>query len=127
MPTHQHTDTEPDSARPTGERGTRPEFGQAVRHIGTDSTVRVWGGFDSMRASRLSERLDDLVAAGQRRITLDVSELQFADYTAVAILVGALTRIRQAGTAAAVLPQSSEAYRVLQRADPGMARAVPTD
>ncbi|HLJ07623.1 MAG TPA: STAS domain-containing protein [Acidimicrobiia bacterium] len=106
---------------------THTEFGQAVSHIGKDSMVRVWGGFDSMRASLLSECLEDLVATGQRRITLDVSELQFADYTAVAILVGALTRIRHRGAEAAVSPQSCGAYRVLERIDPTMARGITID
>jgi len=89
--------------------------------------VRVWGGLDSMRASLLSECLEDLVATGQRSVTLDVSELEFADYTAVAIVVGALTRIRQRGAEAAVLPQSSGAYRVLERTEPTMARGITID
>jgi hypothetical protein len=50
--------------------------------------------------------------------------LQFADSTAVAILVGALARIRQQGAEAAVSPESSGAYRVLERADPTMVHAV---
>ena len=104
--------------------GTTLGFGQAVTHVGNESIVRVWGGCDSERAWLVREDLDDLVATGQRRITLDVSELRFADFTAVAILVGALARIRQLGAEVAVCPLSSDAYRVLKRADLTSARAV---
>ena len=100
------------------------DFGQAVTHVGNESIVRVWGGCDSERAWLVREGLDDLAATGQCRITLDVSELRFADFTAVALLVGALARIRQVGVAVAVCPPSSGAYRVLKRADLTRARAV---
>ena len=44
--------------------------------------------------------------------------MDFADYTAVAIVVGALAWIRQRGAEAVVSPPSSGAYRVLDRAAP---------
>jgi anti-anti-sigma factor len=100
------------------------DFGQAVTHVGNESMVRVWGGCDSERAWLLREGLDDLAATGQHRITLDVSELRFVDFTAVAILVGALARIRQVGAEVAVSPPSGGAYQVLKRADLTTARAV---
>jgi hypothetical protein len=50
--------------------------------------------------------------------------LRFADFSAVAILVGTLARIRQIGAEVAVSPQSSGAYQVLKRADLTTARAV---
>jgi hypothetical protein len=53
-----------------------------------------------------------------------VSELRFTDFTAVAILVGALVRIRQFGAEVAVCPPSSGAYRVLKRADLATTRVV---
>ena len=113
-----------DSARATDERGARPDFGQAVIHVGNESKVRVWGRCDGERAWILRDRLDHLAATGQRRITLDVSELRFVDFTAVAILVGALARIRQLGAQVAVSPPSGGAYRVLKRAELTTARAV---
>ncbi len=113
-----------DSARVTDEGGTTPGFGQSVIHSGNESKVRVWGGCDSQRAWHLRDRLDHLAATGQRRITLDVSELQFADFTAVAVLVGALARIRQLGAEVAVSPPSGDAYRVLKRAELTTARVV---
>jgi len=112
-----------DNARVTDERGAAPDFGQAVTHVGNDSTVRVRGDCDSGPAWLLREGLEDLAATGQRRITLDVSDLRFADFTAVAILVGALARIRQIGAEVAVSPQSSGAYQVLKRADLTTGRA----
>jgi anti-anti-sigma factor len=99
-------------------------FGQAVTAFGGESVVRVWGGCDSERAWLVRQGLHDLVVADQRRITLDVSDLRFADFTAVAILVGALVRIRQIGAEVAVSPPSSGAYRVLKRADLATTRAV---
>jgi len=113
-----------DNTGMTDERGTTPGFGQAVTAVGDESLVRVWGDCDSGQAWLLRQALDDLLAAGQRRITLDVSDLRFADFTAVAILVGSLAQIRQIGAEVAVSPQSSGAYRVLKRADPTTARAV---
>jgi anti-anti-sigma factor len=108
----------------TGRWGDTFAFGQAVTQNGNESMVRVWGGCDSAQAWVLRDCLDDLVAAGQRSITLDVTELQFLDFSAVAALVGALARIRQIGAEVAVSPQTSGAYRVLKMADLTTARAV---
>ena len=107
-----------DSATVTDDGRTTSGFGQAVSHTGNESKVRVWGGCDGERAWLLRERLDHLAATGQRSITLDVSELHFADFSAVATLVGALARIRQQGADVALAPPSSGAYQVLERAAP---------
>ena len=112
------------SARVTDDGRTTPGFGQSVIHVGNESRVRVWGGCDGERAWLLRDRLNHLAATGQRRITLDISELRFADFTAVAVLVGALTRIRQLGAEVAVCPPSGGAYQVLRRAELTVARAV---
>lgn len=112
-----------DSARSADESGA-PDFGQAVTVLGSESVVRVWGGCDSERAWLVRQGLYDLIVADQRRITLEVSDLQFADFTAVAILVGALVRIRQIGAEVAVCPPSSDAYRVLKTADLATTRAL---
>jgi anti-anti-sigma factor len=113
-----------DNARVTDEEGATPGFGQSVILVGNESKVRVWGGCDSARAGLLRDRLDHLAVTGQRSITLDVSELRFADFTAVAILVGALARIRQLGAEVAVSPPSGGAYQVLMRAELTTTRAV---
>jgi anti-anti-sigma factor len=101
-----------------------PGFGQAVTVLGDESVVRVWGGCDSEHAWVVRQGLHDLVVANQRRITLDVSDLRFADFTAVAILVGALVRIRQIGAEVAVCPPSSGAYRLLKTADLATIRVI---
>jgi len=98
------------------EGGATPDFGQSVIHVGKETKVRVWGACDSGRAWLIRDRLDHLAATGQHPITLEVSLLQFADFTAVAIIAGALARIRQAGAEVAVSPPSSGAYQVLMRA-----------
>jgi anti-anti-sigma factor len=108
----------------TDERGTTLGSGHAVTRVGNESMVRAWGGWDTARAWLLRECLDEMVATGQRKITLDVSELRFGDFTAVAVLVGALARIRRSGAEVAVCPQSSGAYRVLKMADVTTAPAV---
>jgi len=95
---------------------TTPRFGQSVIRVGNESKVRVWGSCDSRRAWLLRDRLDHMAATGQRRITLDVSELHFTDFSAVATLVGAFARIRQQGAEVAVSPPSSGAYQVLKLA-----------
>ena len=101
-----------------------PAFGQAVTRDGNESFVRVWGRCDCERAWLLRDGLDDLVAAGQHSISLDVSDLHFAEFTAVAILVGGLARIRRLGAEVTVLPPSSNASRVLKRADLMNARVL---
>ena len=113
-----------DSDRGTDDGGTTPGFGQSVIRVGNESKVRVWGACDSERAWLLRDRLDHLATTGQRRITLDVSDLRFADFTAVAVLVGALARIRRLGAEVAVSPPSGGAYQVLKRAELTTARAV---
>jgi anti-anti-sigma regulatory factor len=75
-------------------------------------------------AWRLREDLQDLVDEGQRRITLDVAGLRFTDFSAVAIVVGAIARIRQAGAEVGILPPTSGAYQVLKRAGLTTGRAV---
>lgn len=95
-----------------------------MTHTGPEAMVRLWGGLDREQAWPLRVCLHDLAATDQRRITLDVSELSFPDSTVVAILVGALTRIRPPGAEVAVRPPSSGAYRVLKRVDLTTARAA---
>jgi len=112
------------SARVTGEVGTTRSFGQAVSRVGNESKVRVWGGCDSEQAWLLRDCLEHLAATGQPSITLDVSELRFADFSAVAILVGALARIRQLGAEVAVSPPSGGAYRLLKWVELSTPRAV---
>jgi anti-anti-sigma factor len=107
-----------DNSEITDERGTTLGSGHAVTRFGSESMVRAWGGWDTARAWLLRECLDEMVATGQRKITLDVSKLRFGDFTAVAVLVGALARVRRSGAEVAVFPESSGAYRVLKRADP---------
>jgi anti-anti-sigma factor len=115
-----------EGSRPSGstKHGDDARSGPAVTHLGNESLVRVGGGCDAAMAWLVRDCLDDVVAAGHRRVTLDVSALRFADFTAVAILVGALARIRQLGAEVAVCPPSSGAYQVLKRATLTTARAV---
>jgi len=51
-------------------------------------------------------------------MTVDVAEFRFMESTAVGIVVGAQTRIRQVGAQVAVFPSSRDAYRVLKRVGP---------
>lgn len=95
-----------------------------MTRVGNESSVRVWGRCDCERAWLLRDGVDHLVSGGQRRISLDVSDLQFAEFTAVAVLVGSLARIRRLGAEVTVVPPSSNASRVLKRADLMNAHAV---
>ena len=73
------------------------DFGQTVTLSDNEAFVRVWGQCDSEQAWLLRDGLHDLVVTDRRSITLDVSDLRFEDFTAVAILVGALVRTRRRG------------------------------
>ena len=84
--------------------------------------VRATGPCDGEMAWCLREDLQALVDRGQRRIRFDVAGLRFTDFSAVAIVIGAIVRIRRVGAEVAVFPPTSGAYQVLKRGGPHCGR-----
>lgn len=71
---------------------------RTVRARVSESVVlTVAGRLDVETAPTLRERFIDLLAAGQRHLILDLNGVRFLDATGLGVLVGGLTRTRQAG------------------------------
>ena len=60
----------------------------------TVTCVRVMGELDVSTAPQLRECLHQLYLSGQRRVVLDLAELDFIDSTGIGVMVGALKRFR---------------------------------
>lgn len=58
------------------------------------SVLAVGGEVDVATAPRLREKLIELVNAGNHRIVVDLSAVEFLDSTGLGVLVGALKRVR---------------------------------
>ena len=66
--------------------GTREQGGRMI--------VEVSGEIDVYTAPSLRERLNELVAAGQYDLVVDMSGVDFLDSTGLGVLVGGLKRVR---------------------------------
>jgi anti-sigma B factor antagonist len=63
-----------------------------------DLAVLAMGGeLDYEVSPQLRARLDRAIAAGTRRLVLDLSDVTFIDSTAIGVLAGAIARLDQAG------------------------------
>lgn len=85
-----------------------------------DVVVMAMGGeIDFAASPELRDRLFGHIKHGRRRVVLDLSAATFIDSTAVGVLVGALTRLREAGggTLAVVCPDGDERVSVTYPAD----------
>jgi anti-sigma B factor antagonist len=66
---------------------------ESSREGGVD-TLRVVGELDSYSSPELRDCLESLVAQGSTRVVVDLTDVVFADSTAMGVLVGALKRLR---------------------------------
>jgi anti-sigma B factor antagonist len=90
-------------------------------HIGNDVTledaegdddvivVLAGGDLDFAASPQLRERIAEHVDAGRKRLVLDLSSATFIDSTAIGVLVGAATRLRErsGGSLAIVCPEEN--------------------
>jgi len=74
------------------------------------------GNIDLSNVSYFIERLYEASANGDRKILLDLTEVEFIDSTVVNALYGAAPRIRQYGGDLAIVITDSPAARVLELA-----------
>lgn len=77
--------------------------------------IAMGGEVDLDASPSLRERLFSHIAAGRRRIVLDLTDVTFVDSTAVGVLVGAVTRMRESGggSLAVVCPDCRDSLSVV--------------
>ena len=61
------------------------------------AVLRLAGRLDLLSAAIVKERLAEVVAAGQRRLVVDLGEVPFIDSTGLTSLIDGLKAARQAG------------------------------
>jgi anti-sigma B factor antagonist len=71
------------------------EFTISVEDAPDGAVLRVHGEVDVYTSSGLREELYRLIDGGARRVTLDLSGMDFIDSSGLGVFVGALKRIRE--------------------------------
>jgi anti-sigma B factor antagonist len=80
---------------------------------GDVTVVAVKGEVDLFTAPGLKDRLADLVSAGQSRLAIDLSEVEFMDSTGLGVLIGGLKRCKEAGGSLALVAPPEPVFKVL--------------
>jgi anti-sigma B factor antagonist len=70
------------------------ELSLSTRMVAGRRVLEVGGEVDVYTAPQLRERLTALVEAGDRRVIVDLTKVEFLDSTGLGVLVGALRRLR---------------------------------
>ncbi|WP_460350859.1 STAS domain-containing protein [Actinoallomurus acanthiterrae] len=78
------------------------------------SLIQVAGELDYTTVGELRERLDAMLSAGQPRIALDLSALDFCDSVGLGCFVGAWKRARKAGGDLLLLRPAGHVQRMLR-------------
>jgi anti-sigma B factor antagonist len=88
--------------------------------------VAMGGEIDYAASPELRERLFRHIRAGRSGVVLDLSEATFIDSTAIGVLVGALTRMRETGhgTLAVVCADGTESVSVVWPEETNRVRQV---
>jgi anti-anti-sigma factor len=79
------------------------------------AVIAMGGEIDYAASPELRERLFTHIKAGRRGLVLDLSDATFIDSTAIGVLVGALSRLRESGhgTLAIVCPDGNDSLTVV--------------
>jgi anti-sigma B factor antagonist len=84
------------------------------RSVGNYSVVAVEGEVDVYSAPALDEVLSGLIAEGNTRLIIDLTEVGFLDSTGLGVLVKALKRVREADGSLAVVTASERVLKVFR-------------
>jgi anti-sigma B factor antagonist len=76
------------------EEEDRMELSLSTRTVAGHRVLEVGGEIDVYTAPQLRERLIALVESGDRRVVVDLANVEFLDSTGLGVLVGALKRLR---------------------------------
>jgi anti-sigma B factor antagonist len=86
----------------------------STRNAGGCAIVSVAGDVDISTSPDLREALATVVSGGSRAIVVDLSAVRFVDSTALGVLVGAYTAVRNAGGRLAVVNDHPAVLKVMQ-------------
>jgi anti-sigma B factor antagonist len=78
------------------------------------AVVAMSGELDYAASPQLRRRIDGHLKAGRRRLVLDLSDVTFIDSTAIGVILGAVTRLNEAGGGALEIVCADENARVLR-------------
>ncbi|HEX6968842.1 MAG TPA: STAS domain-containing protein [Micromonosporaceae bacterium] len=70
------------------------ELSLATRTLGDHTVLEVGGEVDIESAPRLRENLVGVIAAGSRKVIVDLARVEFLDSSGLGVLVGGLRRLR---------------------------------
>jgi anti-anti-sigma factor len=98
-----------------------------LEEIGGYPCVVLRGECDSELASRLTQRLDQLIRRGCRGLMVDTREVRYLDNSCYQALTGAVEQVRAAGGECVIVDQSDPLERTLKLLSLGEhVRSVPT-
>jgi anti-sigma B factor antagonist len=86
----------------------------ATREVAGHTVVEVRGEVDVYTASRLRERLIEIISGGADRVVADLTRVDFLDSTGLGVLVGALRRLRLAGGELRVVCNSEKLLKIFR-------------
>ena len=81
---------------------------------GGATIVMLSGRLDLLSASGVKQQLSDLIAAGHRRLVVDLDGVQFIDSSGLGALIGALKAARVAGGDMRIARPSEQARVILE-------------
>lgn len=98
----------------TADRPEEATLSMTVESRGEWSMVHVSGELDYTTASGLRDQLEVMLSAGQVRIALDLSMLEFCDSVGLGCFVGGWKRARKAGGELLLLRPAGHVQRMLR-------------
>jgi anti-anti-sigma factor len=98
----------------TADRPEEATLDVTVESRGEWSLVHVAGELDYTTVGGIRDQLDTMLSAGQVRIALDLSELEFCDSVGLGCFVGAWKRARKDGGELLLLRPAGHVQRMLK-------------
>lgn len=81
---------------------------------GTEARIALHGRFDAHECPALSTWIDDRLAEGSTRLSVDLSDVTFIDSTALAVLVRGMKHARSAGGDLVLVRPSQTVHVILE-------------
>ena len=98
----------------TARQHRRTELVVTVTWLGPEALALVIGEVDVFSVPVLASRLDEVVARGARRVTVDASQLSFIDSAGMAVLATTTSTLRSQGGDLVILDGRPRLLRILR-------------